>query len=319
MHTWRPNKQQSQEDISSLIAKVRASLLESTQQFNLKDKIQSFLPKDEEMLKIIHPIFFEWYFEFLQSVDGRNTNKICSNITQLDKVFQNIYASESRAATNEKLIFASVDITNKDDTSLNTLERAMQTAEEIHGCNLKINLLQDFSESQLESVKNSFILLKKIWFEAYEEIQDFVQRIQFFDAERVIGFVDFQNHGSIFLRKDDMVDKVWLAEQILHEESHVRLNTTLAVTPLFLNNGDALYDSPLRLEPRPMFGLFHQMFVLSRLFYFYVRLSNTTDRYQKKLELIENQFKQATDVVSRHAILTEEGQKLVNTINQLLA
>lgn len=322
MRTWWTDRQQSQEDRLSLSIKLRDSVLEMSQHFcsDYQAKIQQSLGGEKEnYLDILHPDFFEWYFALVQSITNGTTSDLYSGSDiLLDDVFQNISASRQRAIANEKLIGATIDVTSNTGKSSNVLVRALHTAEEIHGCHLKIELLQNLSKKQIQAIQNSFILLREIWPEAHEELEDFVQRIQFFDGEQVIGFVDFQNHGSIFLRQEDMNDEVWLAEQILHEGSHIRLNTVLAVTPLFLNDSKVRYESPLRREPRHMFGLFHQMFVLSRLSHLYMRLSRVTDQYQEKLQVINNQLNQAIKVVRRHADLTREGSEIVDTICQVV-
>jgi HEXXH motif-containing protein len=104
---------------------------------------------------------------------------------------------------------------------------------------------------------------------------------------------------------------------MVHEVWHARLNAALAVSPLFYDDESALYGSPLRPDPRPMFGLFHQMFVLSRLFYFHRRLSSVYEDSRKSVVRVYGQLVAAVRTVAGQAQLDPGGVDLVKSILEL--
>jgi HEXXH motif-containing protein len=98
----------------------------------------------------------------------------------------------------------------------------------------------------------------------------------------------------------------------------VRLNTVLSIRPMFLNPADARYSTPLRKDPRPMFGAFHQMFVLCRILEFYRRLSRQRSGYEAKVEEVRSKLQSGWELVREHAQLTEPGESVVSSIEQTL-
>lgn len=68
-----------------------------------------------------------------------------------------------------------------------------------------------------------------------------------------------------------MVPIILLSETLLHESSHCRLNALESLTKLWVS-GATRVASPLRPDPRPISGLYHQAYVLFWLTRFYGRL-----------------------------------------------
>ena len=63
-----------------------------------------------------------------------------------------------------------------------------------------------------------------------------------------------------------------VAEALVHEGAHLLLYALVMDQPLVLNDDAQRFASPLRLDARPMEGVFHATFVCARLHYFYGRL-----------------------------------------------
>jgi HEXXH motif-containing protein len=56
-----------------------------------------------------------------------------------------------------------------------------------------------------------------------------------------------------------------LTDQIVHETSHLYLNAVIAHDPLVLSESHERFNSPIRSDLRPMLGIYHAAFVLSRV------------------------------------------------------
>src|SRR5206468_121331 len=64
-------------------------------------------------------------------------------------------------------------------------------------------------------------------------------------------------------------------EHIVHECAHQHLFALQLIDPVVLNDKNELFDAPIRLQKRPMDGIFHACFVLARM----VRCFNKTNQY----------------------------------------
>ncbi|MFI7128040.1 aKG-HExxH-type peptide beta-hydroxylase [Nonomuraea sp. NPDC050153] len=145
-----------------------------------------------------------------------------------------------------------------------------------------------------------------------QEIRTTVTCLSFFTAGNAIGFADICTHGLICLRADDLSNATVLAEEIIHESSHVRLNGILASTTCLEDDHGRLYQTPLREDPRPAAGLLHQLFVLARLCDWHARLG--TRAVTERAERATQDLAAAYTTVQNELPLTTAGRELVSTI-----
>ncbi|MEV6671894.1 HEXXH motif-containing putative peptide modification protein [Streptomyces sp. NPDC051162] len=125
-------------------------------------------------------------------------------------------------------------------------------------------------------------LLAAVWPEAHAELGESLAQIALLDGPTIDGFTDFTVHGAVFVRRDRLSPgpdalpgPVRLAEALVHEGTHTRCNAASVAAEPFLRpaRGDApLVATPLRIDPRPLTGLFQQVVVLSRSVLLYRRL-----------------------------------------------
>ena len=71
--------------------------------------------------------------------------------------------------------------------------------------------------------------------------------------------------GALFLNAESHTTPLAMAEAIAHEAGHSLLFGMSVDEPLVLNPDEALYPSPLRVDLRPMDGIYHATFVSSRM------------------------------------------------------
>jgi hypothetical protein len=168
--------------------------------------------------------------------------------------------------------------------------------------------------SQKASLNAALDLLSQLWPEASSEVQSSVAVINGFVSDRVIGFTDIHSHGAVFLRTDDIARPPgYLAEEILHEASHIRFNAKLADTPLFVDNGH-VFQSPLRPDPRPVFGVMHQVFVLARLVVFLSRAVGEGIREISDLDAARRNLASGLSELRAHANISADGDALLTSI-----
>ncbi|MFD9357914.1 aKG-HExxH-type peptide beta-hydroxylase [Streptomyces sp. NPDC060031] len=133
-----------------------------------------------------------------------------------------------------------------------------------------------------ETARRAVALLESAWPGAAAELSTLLVQIALLDGPAIDGFTDFTVHGAVFIRRDRLTPDadglpgpVRLAEALVHEGAHTRCNAASVAARPFLRpmeeNGP-MVTTPLRLDPRPLTGLFQQMVVLARSVLLYRRL-----------------------------------------------
>ncbi|NJP65759.1 aKG-HExxH-type peptide beta-hydroxylase [Streptomyces spiramenti] len=147
-----------------------------------------------------------------------------------------------------------------------------------------------WQDAHLRVLTDAAGLLRAAWPEMLDELTRTVRQVVLLRGTAIEGFTDFTVHGALFLHRDRLAPGadappgadggLGLAEALVHEGTHVRCNAALASTPFWERAADrvAPVPTPLRADPRPLGGLFHQMVVLSRSATFLGRLLDSGSR-----------------------------------------
>ncbi|MEU3062912.1 HEXXH motif-containing putative peptide modification protein [Streptomyces subrutilus] len=133
-----------------------------------------------------------------------------------------------------------------------------------------------------ETARHAVALLQSAWPGAAAELGAVLVQIALLDGPGIDGFTDFTVHGAVFVRRDRLAPDagglpgaVRLAEALVHEGAHTRCNAASVADRPFLRpleESGPMVATPLRLDPRPLTGLFQQMVVLARSVLLYRRL-----------------------------------------------
>ena len=265
---------------------------------------------------LLHPDYFDLRSVIADMTDAGQPPPPSTILGALHQSANEVAGSRKRAAENSRLLGAAFDLDATSPRAFGILRRAVRTRcpERIHEARL-VELQADGFDMLRDAVQ----LLKNAWPEVLDELQIVVSNVLFFDFPGMLGFSGVAYHGGIFLQVDDLADPVKLAENILHEGSHVRLNAAMANVRYLLSDHDERHASPLRDDPRPMFGIFHQMFVLGRMIHFYNRLRARLGVDHPRRRAVGLQFVEAHRTVCSHARLTRDGVALTDALSTLLA
>jgi hypothetical protein len=231
---------------------------------------------------------------------------------------EKIKESLRRANRNKSNIGCPIDILPiQKSLATPSIERASTLLKEI-GKSPILNPVSDTNYRKYYSnIKKAILLLIDLWPEMAQEISVTIKQIVLFDSESAIGFADIQSHGAIYLRASKNYSTIKLLEDIVHESSHVRLNSVCALRRLYANNENELFITPLRQDPRPMFGLMHQAFVLRRLLCLYSK-----DWPCEKSEIVtqrrrvEKSLISALETIQKNAKLTWDGRALISELKR---
>lgn len=134
------------------------------------------------------------------------------------------------------------------------------------------------------------------------------------------GSSSYMLWGAIMLNAQGQQTVLDTAQALAHESGHNLLFGKCTSSWLVENDDDELFDSPLRIDPRPMDGLFHAAYVIARMHQTLEALlrSDVLDAEQTKaahadLALHQKNFADADAVIRRSGRLTPLG---LDTIEQ---
>jgi hypothetical protein len=124
--------------------------------------------------------------------------------------------------------------------------------------------------------------------------------------------------GGLFLNATSHENEVAMAEVMAHESAHILLYACAADEALVKNPDEELFPSPLRIDLRPMDGIYHATFVSARMHWAMAqlissgRLSDTASAVAKAacMEDLKN-FWAGHEVVARHGQLTRTGSEVM--------
>lgn len=128
-------------------------------------------------------------------------------------------------------------------------------------------------------------------------------------------------HGTVYLAipSGSIPEQVYFCEHIIHETSHLHLHTLFAIDPIVLNRPNERYTAPIRPDPRPMYGIFHATFVLSRMVRLFMLLSEGASFFEEYFHLFLKRFLNGYQTVTQFGKLTPLGEKIVESYADLIA
>lgn len=132
------------------------------------------------------------------------------------------------------------------------------------------------------------------------------------------GGSHYQLWGALFLNGNFHPDEIAIAEVLAHESAHSLLFGFCTHEPLVHNADEELFSSPLRVDKRPMDGIYHATFVSARMHWAMSRLaqSDALDTQQKQRARTAAaadavNFNAGYAVVAEHADLSSLGRSLM--------
>lgn len=279
---------------------------------NLSEEVAGFLQVPEGL---INPALFYYYFALKDAISSKKLVDIIDTIS--------LVCNESIGIKRNKdqlpLIKSAID-SEWERNLFNSRARKEPVSEHGEKCNYEIVNPVFYSDMKAEvvSIKSAVEVLKNLELAHYYTAIDKLNAIKIFEGT-VRGFSYQSVYGNIYIRKprpaDDSV--AYYLEHIVHESAHQFLFGLQLLDPIILNDKADLYDAPIRIQKRPMDGIFHACFVLSRMMRCFRK---TKDVFESKvnsafLEKIERWYKKSYHVVIENAKLTNNGKILLKTIS----
>lgn len=175
-----------------------------------------------------------------------------------------VASSRDRAASNASAFGFAVDIQPFQEGKSDLELRATEMAESATGRAGPVMLTAAEAVAGMgNTLTAAYRLIAQAWPDLASEIASCLDVLNVFSSDNATSFTDYRNHGSIFVSADYANNHAGLAEAIAHEAGHVRLNGFMSCFRC-VGDDDTLHSTPLRKDPRPAIGLFHQAYVLRR-------------------------------------------------------
>lgn len=132
------------------------------------------------------------------------------------------------------------------------------------------------------------------------------------------GCSSLERHGCILVNIRRRRTPLVLAETLVHESAHSLLFALSCNDNRVLNPRTERHKSPLRVDPRPLDGIYHAVFVLARMHGFLAEVAQNSqapkllrNEAESLLEDRESDFMDGRAVLLEHAKLTEIGRDLL--------
>jgi len=139
------------------------------------------------------------------------------------------------------------------------------------------------------------------------------------------GISSFFLWGTVLLNAEGHKTTLEVVQTLTHESSHMHLFAVALDSPLVHNAEDERYHSPLRVDPRPMDGIYHATYVTARMHYVLSRLLASGVLSPAQVEEAKiacanhvKSYREGYDVVCSHGNLSELGQGLLNGAHEYM-
>jgi hypothetical protein len=176
-------------------------------------------------------------------------------------------------------------------------------------CDLKKDPYPDI----IKKLSEGFEYIKKNSEELFEETLVSLKGITLVKGNRYVGSSDIWYHGIAVLNPDDTWTEITFADHIIHESAHTILHALNEITPVLYNPFEVNSFSPIRPDPRPVYGTLHATYVFMRLTQFFVdvsRLDTTSEEVMFRLNRHIKGFYDGMKVIAEFASFTTAGYEL---------
>jgi hypothetical protein len=133
------------------------------------------------------------------------------------------------------------------------------------------------------------------------------------------GISSFFLWGTVLINAEGHKTTLGVVQTLTHESSHMHLFAVALDSPLVHNSDEERYQSPLRVDPRPMDGIYHATYVTARMHYVLSRLLASGALSPAQVEEAKiacanhvKSYREGYEVVCSKGNLSELGQGLLN-------
>ncbi|OIJ85372.1 hypothetical protein BIV25_44175 [Streptomyces sp. MUSC 14] len=161
--------------------------------------------------------------------------------------------------------------------------------------------------------------------ELHEEFHELVSRLRLVHGSVIRGATSSRCWGMNYLRFPDPGAESaepmnYFLDHLVHESSHLMLHAVMSADPLLQNPFEARHSAPIRKDARPLYGIYHATFVLSRISRVLSRHAEADPRAVTKAVRDEavRRFHKGYATIVEHAELTDAGRMVLASCRELV-
>ena len=178
-------------------------------------------------------------------------------------------------------------------------------------------------ESWRKSLVSALDWIADFWPTLFEEMEILLQRVVpvGFSKTKHLSASYREAIGTIYMTLHP--NPLTMSEALIHEFQHNKLNLASYADSFLENAFSPLYSSPVRPDPRPLWGvlLAAHAFLPVAVFYRKIRaaknLKSTHSYLDKKIVKIDAQNREAMDTLRTHARWTTTGRSLMSALEEI--
>lgn len=288
-----------QEHIESVAFKTRIDLN------YLQEKITQIDPATR-----LSPALFGVYARLRDAYRGNHLESIFESLQALRMLHQDQLYAPKRG-------YSSILTDAWESHSISEIRReALSSQEDIQMLPLLHWHTEDFPPV---SLKQAETIISELEPAMWHEIEIYVSHIKLFLGKALESVTSPRYFGAIYLRLPSQEEDpiAYYISTVLHETAHLHLFAMMSGDKLVLNTENELFASPLRKDKRPMTGILHATFVLSRMIRFFRKYVACFEVGEATLNMLlksENLFSEGIETIRQNARLTEAGTSLFNSL-----
>ncbi|MDF5718380.1 MAG: HEXXH motif-containing putative peptide modification protein, partial [Rhizonema sp. NSF051] len=155
--------------------------------------------------------------------------------------------------------------------------------------------------------------------EIHDGIKTLISNIVIGKGRHIVAVTSPHFYGTVFASAPLLSnDKLYFIDHLVHEMSHLYLNTILAFDSLVINSTDR-YPAPIRQDIRPLLGIYHATFVLSRIIYtlkkiLTANIFEASEHLKSYILDLEKKILKGHKTISSYARMTENGQIIFSSM-----
>ncbi|GGK33958.1 aKG-HExxH-type peptide beta-hydroxylase [Nocardia camponoti] len=160
--------------------------------------------------------------------------------------------------------------------------------------------------------------------ELFGELGQYGAELRLFTGTHARGVTSVKAFGQILLRVPDESEyeqgPLYFLDHITHETSHLALHSMMNVDRLISNGFTSVHDAPIRKDKRPLYGIYHATFVLSRIVRVLARVAKQvpSERCDRLRDIQLERFRKGHATVMGNAELTVAGRAVMDSCARLV-
>ncbi|MFC3234958.1 aKG-HExxH-type peptide beta-hydroxylase [Streptomyces nitrosporeus] len=157
-------------------------------------------------------------------------------------------------------------------------------------------------------------LIEQVLPEQAAEIHELTEYVAALKGRHFVGGSDIVLYGASFLRLEATWSPLCFADHLTHEATHQLLHAKQEINPLLLNRDEVGVSSPIRFDPRPLYGTYHATFVFLRLARLMAAVLASADtQWHAEAEIRFHRhllgLLQGLRIIKDHGVYSPEGQE----------